>query len=273
MPYSDKIQEKLKTYIYTNKLSKFKELYNAIKITNLSEAKEYLNGTNDEDRCLLSWAAIENFGAPFIEFLLEQGANVNHEDAKRWTPLDMAVHYNKFDTLRALCGAKAAAGAGGSSGTAVTSKTIQNALFRAAHDAGYDIIEFLFAHGADIKAKDTDGATPFHIAARYNLEALHAFVKLRAKEVPKLINMKDADGNTPLHYAAYDTSGKKATYLLTLGADRTVTNNEGYVPAQVAEAWDSYCTTKNAITNYDSRHPLDPEEYYTSVTGESEDID
>lgn len=101
-----------------------------------------------------------------------------------------------------------------------------------------DVGRLLVERGANVNVKGAGGITPLHHAARdMHIEYLKELVEAGATT-----DVKDANGNTPLHLAASggDLPGEEEdrrrviNLLLAAGADRTIANNEGKLPADVA---------------------------------------
>ena len=123
-------------------------------------------------------------------------------------------------------------------------------------------VAFLIGAGADLKAKNTSGETPFDIAQRNNAKDLLSYLQSPGVGAPATseeifeaikrgdlgrvrqivasdraaVNRKDAGfGASPLHWAALKGFDATAAYLLGAGADPTVRNASGETPAVVAE--------------------------------------
>lgn len=256
MQYNIKTQEQLKKYIYTGEVNKFKKLFGSILEDDPALAQEYLTGKHDEGRGLLSWAAMQARNTDLIDYLIETaGANVNQQDDKGRTALLLAVDRGHIENEKELIlkGANVSiADYNGDTPLHVAAEPVNNSTRS---------IELLCASGADITARNKQWATPLHKAAKYNIEAIHAIIKYGQGKIN--INQQDKDGNTPLHYAAESETGYNNTYLLMLGADRTITNNRGKTAAQTAEEWDYQGKDWAAIIKFEPQQPyLDAEEFY-----------
>jgi len=82
--------------------------------------------------------------------------------------------------------------------------------------------------GADVFARDKDGATPASLAMAAGIDALKALVTASG------IAAKDKQGNGWLQYAALAADADAATWLLAAGADRTAKNISGETAYDVA---------------------------------------
>ena len=87
-------------------------------------------------------------------------------------------------------------------------------LYMAVYEDFADMVGVLLAHGADPSGPADNGATPLHVAARFNRVAC-AKRLLAAGAAPDAV---DADGQTPLHIAA--RRNRPAMAALLLGAGR-----------------------------------------------------
>lgn len=82
----------------------------------------------------------------------------------------------------------------------------QTALHRAAAACSNDTVESLLAHGADVRAKDASGLTPWDLAVRAELDANHRFVE-------ELMKHKDDQAGFIAQYftSSYMIDGKSPT--------------------------------------------------------------
>ena len=87
--------------------------------------------------------------------------------------------------------------------------------------------------GATLTARDQNGMTPLHGAARYN--ATPAAVQAQLDRGATL-TARDQNGMTPLHGAArYNANPAVVSLLLDRGADPTLHDDGGRLPIQYAE--------------------------------------
>eukprot|EP00933_Yihiella_yeosuensis_P017877 TRINITY_DN14864_c1_g1_i1.p1 TRINITY_DN14864_c1_g1~~TRINITY_DN14864_c1_g1_i1.p1 ORF type:complete len:194 (+),score=50.17 TRINITY_DN14864_c1_g1_i1:51-584(+) len=82
---------------------------------------------------------------------------------------------------------------------------------------------YLDADDFDIDAKDANGMTALHHAARSGEAASGGLLV----ECDANVDIADADGNTPLHYAGIYNHRLVASMLLWGGADRNLLNSKG----------------------------------------------
>merc|ERR1711959_822422 len=93
----------------------------------------------------------------------------------------------------------------------------------------YEAVEALIQQDQDvIHAKDENENTLLHTACQNNNRRL---TKLLLKNHIN-INQQNSRGNTALHYCYQYGFSDLAEYLLAHGADDSILNQEGYVPAQ-----------------------------------------
>ena len=240
LAYQDKIKNELKSFVNDCDLKKLKKWVSTIKAADEDMADIYLTGARDGKHSLLHEAAMvtgrdQKEIVKIMEYLRgECGLYVDIEDAKGRTPLVFAVDRGNVKVVEYLISEGADA--------SISNYLGNNALHVACepHDHSKEIVELLLAKG-DVKVTDANkkGVTPLHVAARYgNIEAMYAILSSEEGEIKDLLKLKDDDGDTPLHYAALDEGGKAVTFLLGLGAKKTIKNGEGKTPYQVAEEWE-----------------------------------
>ena len=94
----------------------------------------------------------------------------------------------------------------------------------------------LWQEKADVNARDDDGMTPLHYAAKYS-QSNAVIRKLVAAGAD--VNARDDDGMTPLHYAARLCKPDQfIKALLDAGADINAKNKDDWTPLQEAESND-----------------------------------
>ena len=111
-----------------------------------------------------------------------------------------------------------------------------SALHHAVAHGSVRTAELLLERGADIDSADRLGDTPLHRAARQNDRTAVLFLLERGA----LADAADASGGTPLHHAAWSAAADAVRLLLEKGADPGVRDDRGDTPLHLAaarEAW------------------------------------
>lgn len=88
------------------------------------------------------------------------------------------------------------------------------------------LTDFLSKVNINLEFKDSDGNTPFNIAAQNGYAAV-AEVLLR---YGCLIDTQNNHGNTPMHYAQSYNFPQMLTLLVNNGASQVIQNNNGKIP-------------------------------------------
>ena len=110
-----------------------------------------VNAKNNKGKTLLMYAIFNRANIKIVECLVENGANVNAKDNKGNTPLKYAVEKSKEVDANEK-------------------------------DKIVKIIEYLVGEGADINAKDNKGNTPLDCITNGNLKIIQCLLKHDAKE-------------------------------------------------------------------------------------------
>jgi hypothetical protein len=129
--------------------------------------------------------------------LITQGAEVNAQDDKGFTPLHVAVREDREPVLK------------------VGQKSI---------------VQLLLAAGADVDARDKKGATPLHHAAL--LRRMRAAKQLLVGGAN--VNVADMRGETALHKAVKSECRELVERLIAGGADVNAADKDGWTPLHIA---------------------------------------
>ena len=149
--------------------------------------------------------AVNTEGMAFLNFILDQGADVNVPNSSGYTPIFHAISRGLPDVVRALIDHGADTNA-----TRVSDKI---PLHTAASQGHEPIVRLLLEHGADINAIDSDGATATHKAITHG----HVGVVQVLLQSGADITYLDGLGETYLHKAAQAGSIAMAKLFLDAG--------------------------------------------------------
>ncbi|RDD37564.1 Transient receptor potential cation channel subfamily A member 1-like protein [Trichoplax sp. H2] len=219
---------------------------------------EILNATDNKKYTPLHYAA-DNRHTKVVEFLLEEGANVNAEASNGVTPLHLAAARNKEIVMLLI-----------NNGAKVNAKTIklQTPLHRAASYNKLEIIKYLIQKQANIEATDQQYCTPLLCATvRSHVEAIKALLNNRAnilatdyrernsvywatqknrsnilKHLLKentetaraLLDTSDDNNNYPLHIACQEGYAECVKVLLSYDAQINARNGNEMTPLHLA---------------------------------------
>jgi ankyrin repeat protein len=101
---------------------------------------------------------------------------------------------------------------------------------RSGEEALEEVAGLLVSGRHDVNARDSDGCTPIFYAAGA-ARTMQLLLNKRAE-----VNITNRLGNSPLHYAAAANSLVCVEMLVRYGADRTLRNNIGLTPFQLASS-------------------------------------
>ena len=155
--------------------------------------------------------------------LIATGASINDVNAKKQTPLMLAVQRNYLEEVKMLleAGARASVNARDDQGKTAL-MYVKSELY---DDASADIIRSLVAAGADVNAADEDGATPLMLLASQDFSET-GIVALLREGAGASINAKDQQGRTALMLAAQTGFVERIKKLLDAGASINVRDNK-----------------------------------------------
>ena len=146
-----------------------------------------------------------------IELLIANGANVNAQEKRGFTPLDFAE--SKTAALLRKHGGK-------------TRKQLPAiSVHDAARAGNIKAVKQYLAAGTNVNAKSNDGTTPLHKAALKGHKEIAELLITKGADV----NAKSRTGTTPLHLATWGHT-KIIELLIANGADVNAKSNGGITP-------------------------------------------
>ncbi|KAJ8111005.1 hypothetical protein OPT61_g6297 [Boeremia exigua] len=212
-------------------------------------------GALDSEQCnALDLAAkSHHIGIEMLKFLIEIGLDVNQQSRKNNCPLFVAVQYSRRDMVETLLAHGADPNAANKDGwlplhVAATkyldiSKALYEAgadinassqagctvLFAAASHGQLEIVQWLLSLGADPLTITNNGRTLLHAAAGRDLETVKAVHKAGVD-----IAARTESGRTALHMATEYGQLKIVNWLVSLGADPSTGDINGWTPLHCA---------------------------------------
>lgn len=105
-------------------------------------------------------------------------------------------------------------------------------LLYAALHGNIQMIQFLEECGSNMHYRTTKNENILFMCVEHN--RIKALIYLIESKHNYNINLPNSSGDTILHQACSKGYTQIVSYLLTLGADKSLANNEGYTPLLVA---------------------------------------
>jgi ankyrin repeat protein len=202
---------------------------NSQEIDEILKQEEIGINNRDENGETPLFCAIRANNVIAVERLLEKGADPTRRNNNGLSPFQVATIQleNNVEILDLLlANDKVDINDGGKSGYTLLHLTMAT--------SDVTTVRFLLSKGANPNVADQNGATPLHVAA-YCADTTEV-IKLILEKKEVVINRLDNDGQTALHYAVRGKRVDNVRYLLENGADRTIRDQNGLTPYQVAAA-------------------------------------
>ncbi|MFW5754267.1 MAG: ankyrin repeat domain-containing protein [Marinilabiliaceae bacterium] len=186
-----------------------------------------------------------------IEYLLENGVNVNASANDGWTPMHAAASvfsgnedYSRYDIFQLILQANPDLQAKTNDGWTPLHAAVTNAYagWRQRKSTPVNRVDDLIQAGADVNTKDVNGRTPLHWAAwqgfshytngthQIEPDVADVLIKHGAR-----INIEDNNGRTPLHYASEMGYEQIVWALMQAGADKKAKDNNRQTPLDLAK--------------------------------------
>ena len=196
-------------------------------IDNLIKVKVSINAETKYEECLLDFACQPNV----IECLLKHGADIEHKNLDRWTPLMVMLDYERIECAKCLVENKAN----------INLCIDGNTLFHlAAHSKNLSLntFEYINSLKIDINAKNKAGYNALHLAIinNQNLNIIKYLVSLKIDVDAKTDSLKDAKtkteigGLTALHFAISKFDSNITSCLIESGANINAQSDGGDTP-------------------------------------------
>ncbi|MDR1398796.1 MAG: ankyrin repeat domain-containing protein [Treponema sp.] len=164
----------------------------------------------------------------FMEFLIEQGADVNIKNASGSTPLHEAVRSGKIDAIKVLLASQSDINAQDARGNSVLHLAIRDVPL----DTHREIVNLLLAQPRiNPSLWDEYGDSPLHatITLKKDPEIIKALLKKGSD-----VNVRNIEGKTPLYVAIEQNRPQYITVLLEGNSNLFAADNSGVTPYERA---------------------------------------
>lgn len=161
-----------------------------------------------------------------VDYLLENGLEVDAKNRFKQTPLHLAAQAGHIKNVELLLGKQAEVDS--------EDNSKHTPIFLAAFRGHLDVFQLLLKNDANYFIRDVEKATILHVAAYYGHLGIIQEI-LKQPIIIQLINAQDDDGKTPLHKAVCGNFDSEIIRtLINAKAFVNAENNFGYLPIHFA---------------------------------------
>ncbi|CAG0907791.1 unnamed protein product, partial [Cyprideis torosa] len=154
--------------------------------------------------------------------LLNEGADVNDTNRRRWTPLHVSSYHGHYDVCSLLLERGADLNA--------TTEGGFTPLHLSSQEGHKDVSALLVERGADLNATTQKGSTPLHLSSQNGHEDVSALLLKRGAD----LNATTKEGANPLHLSSQEGHKDVSALLLERGADLNATTQKGSTPLHLS---------------------------------------
>jgi ankyrin repeat protein len=173
--------------------------------------------------------AVRKEHVEIIEYLIDQGVDINDKGEFRHSLLDYACSENLLSSAEVLC----------ANGAKIEARTdIKNpTIFLAVKSGDTHLINVIIGEGGEVTQRNKYNETVFHLifkpnrnirTAEQRLKIFKTLIKPITKDHHEVLNIRDKYGLTPLHVACkYQLDSTNISELIRCGANVALQDNEG----------------------------------------------
>ena len=215
------------TVIYSWK--KYHNIFDAVESNDVKRLKKLLENdpgkikirSEISEHTLLHHAIMKNCELKIIQFLLDQGVDINARDIAGRAVIHRAAEKNKTEYLEYLT----------NKGADINDRdnTSNSTLHFAVLHNSIETVSFLTENGADINTVSNDAGTPLHLAVSKEYFEISKVLVEKGADV----NALTKDGSLPLHLVS-DRNSKLMKLLIKHGSNIDTKNKQGQTPIDIA---------------------------------------
>ncbi len=231
--------------IYQNNLEIIKSLKKSLKI----KIDDITNSNESTALHIASYCGHKNI----VEYLIDNGANINSSNKNKITPLFIASYYGYFDIVQILV----------ENGANMSQTNIngESPMFAAASSGKLSILQYLQKKNADFNQLNNNGENILFAAINSNQTEIAQYI-IQNMQNPHL-NKTNNNGSTALHLAIKLRNTEIVKLLIQNNANIDIANNIGETPLSLATKSNQFEISKmlidsNAAISFHDANTRDP---------------